>query len=158
MTDRAEIERLLKQTGRTLDGLPTQDDYWYADDYVDRNEEIGMMMYRSGFKRNEPYIMHQSDVIELLVGALRDAQTERDAALAKVPKWIGVEDRLPDALNENNQMILTEEVIGFDGECCFVGQFRIFKFDGSADFAVDLGIKADVTHWMPLPEPPEEEG
>lgn len=73
MTDRAEIERLLNQTGRTLEGLPTQDDYWYSDDYVDRNEEIGMMMYRSGFKRNEPYIMHQSDVIELLVGALRDA-------------------------------------------------------------------------------------
>ena len=73
MTDRAEIERLLNQTSRTLEGLPTQDDYWYSDDYVDRNEEIGMMMYRSGFKRNEPYIMHQSDVIELLVGALRDA-------------------------------------------------------------------------------------
>lgn len=73
MTDRAEIERLLNQMGRTLEGLPTQDDYWYSNDYVDRNEEIGMMMYRSGFKRNEPYIMHQSDVIELLVGALRDA-------------------------------------------------------------------------------------
>lgn len=73
MTDRAEIERLLNQTGRTLEGLPTQDDYWYSDDYVDRNEEIGMMMYRSGFKRNEPYILYQSDVIELLVGALRDA-------------------------------------------------------------------------------------
>lgn len=73
MTDRAEIERLLNQTGRTLEGLPTQDEYWYSDDYVDRNEEIGMMMYRSGFKRNEPYIMHQSDVIELLIGALRDA-------------------------------------------------------------------------------------
>ena len=73
MTNRAEIERLLNQTGRTLEGLPTQDDYWYSDNYVDRNEEIGMMMYRSGFKRNEPYIMHQSDVIELLISALREA-------------------------------------------------------------------------------------
>lgn len=73
MTDHAEIERLLNQTGRTLEGLPTQDDYWYSDGYVDRNKEIGMMMYRSGFIFNEPYIMHQSDVIELLVGALRDA-------------------------------------------------------------------------------------
>lgn len=73
MTNRAEIERLLNQTGRTLEGLPTQDDYWYSDDYVDRNKEIGMMMYRSGFIRYEPYIMHQSDAIELLVGALRDA-------------------------------------------------------------------------------------
>lgn len=73
MTSREEIECLLNQTGRTLEGLPTQDEYWYSDDYVDRNEEIAMMMYRSGFKRNEPYIMYQSDVIELLVGALRDA-------------------------------------------------------------------------------------
>ena len=89
MTDRAEIERLLNQTGRTLEGLPTQDDYWYSDDYVDRNEEIGMMMYRSGFKRNEPYIMHQSDVIELLVGALRDALAERDAAIKDIPRACG---------------------------------------------------------------------
>lgn len=89
MTDRAEIERLLNQTGRTLEGLPTQDDYWYSDDYVDRNKEIGMMMYRSGFILNEPYIMHQSDVIELLIGALRDA-------LDKRTKWISVEERLRD--------------------------------------------------------------
>ena len=89
MTNREEIERLLNQTGRTLEGLPTQDEYWYSDDYVDRNEEIGMMMYRSGFKRNEPYIMHQSDVIELLVGALKDVLTERDAAIKDIPRACG---------------------------------------------------------------------
>ena len=82
MTDRAEIERLLNQTGRTLEGLPTQDDYWYSDDYVDRNKEIGMMMYRSGFIRYEPYIMHQSDVIELLVGALRNTLAAQETEIS----------------------------------------------------------------------------
>lgn len=166
MTDRAEIERLLKRTGRTLEGLPTQDDYWYSDDYVDRNEEIGMMMYRSGFKRNEPYIMHQSDVIELLVGALRDALKEAekqkelvelnrfllgaaDKALEEaekhVPKWISVEEQ-----SEPKE----------DGEYwChgyWIGSGR--KQTETAEYLGEWKISNAfvLTHWMPLSEPPKE--
>ena len=36
MTDRAEIERLLNQTGRTLEGLPKQDEYIDREDYRHR--------------------------------------------------------------------------------------------------------------------------
>lgn len=57
MTDRAEIERLLNQTGRTLEGLP--------------KVEIGYGSRTNG--KTMSIIKHQSDVIELLVGALRDA-------------------------------------------------------------------------------------
>ena len=154
MTDRAEIERLLQMTGRTLEGLPTQDDYWYSDDYVDRNEEIGMMMYRSGFKRNEPYIMHQSDVIELLVGALRDALDKRDAALEKVPKWRNAKERQPAPL-EKVWMYSKKFNSMFVGMRGLQNPEHIYIESGP-----DLRLK-DISYWMPKPqkpEPPEEEG
>ena len=61
MTDRAEIERLLNQTGRTLEGLPERYDI--------------VRWNRAANMPGAPLdiICHQSDVIELLVGALRDA-------------------------------------------------------------------------------------
>ena len=65
MTDRAEIERLLNQTGRTLEGLPE----FYP-------EEEQQVLYREVIEKRELWenrVLHQSDVIELLVGALRDA-------------------------------------------------------------------------------------
>lgn len=57
MTDRAEIKRLLNQTGRTQEGVT--------------KVEIGYGSRRNG--KTMSIIKHQSDVIELLVGALRDA-------------------------------------------------------------------------------------
>lgn len=57
MTDRAEIERLLQMTGRTLESVT--------------KVEIGYGSRRNG--KTASIIKHQSDVIELLVGALRDA-------------------------------------------------------------------------------------
>lgn len=65
MTDRAEIERLLNQTGRTLEGLPE----FYPDEQT--LEVYNNMIKGRGLWENA--VLHQSDVIELLVGALRDA-------------------------------------------------------------------------------------
>lgn len=64
MTDRAEIERLLNQTGRTLEGLPKEYDIEFVSGVEDEYP---------GWYLKSNYILHQSDVIELLVGALRDA-------------------------------------------------------------------------------------
>ena len=69
MADRAEIERLLNQTGRTLEGLP-----------VSYEPEEAMKAYKRGKERGwtlGEVILHQSDVIELLVGALRDSQDKQ---------------------------------------------------------------------------------
>lgn len=57
MTNREDIERLLNQTGRTLEGVT--------------KVEIGYGSRRNG--KTLSIIKHQSDVIELLVAALRDA-------------------------------------------------------------------------------------
>ena len=70
MTDRAEIERLLQMTGRTLEGLP--DDYGDEKLKVWRSFRDGKFGHVKSFEMANR-ILHQSDVIELLVGALRDA-------------------------------------------------------------------------------------
>lgn len=75
----------------------------------------------------------------------------------KVPKWISVEERLPEKLNDNNQMYITEEVIGFDGECAYIGQYKVYKYDGHLTFFDGNYFRDDITHWMPMPEPPKEE-
>ena len=65
MTDRDEIERLLQMTGRTLEGLPE----FYP-------EEQQQKIYREVIEKRELWenrLLHQYDVIELLIGALRDA-------------------------------------------------------------------------------------
>lgn len=77
MTDRAEIERLLNAAGRTLEGLPEEHS---------EEERINAL---STFVPWGEVICHQSDVIELLVGALRDALTERDEAIKDIPRACG---------------------------------------------------------------------
>lgn len=81
MTNRTEIERLLNQTGRTLEGLPKE----YPGD---RCREVGRAHGLTPAVAGNS-ILHQSDVIELLVGALRDALTERDAAIKDIPRACG---------------------------------------------------------------------
>lgn len=84
MTGREEIERLLNQTGRTLEGLPEKHG---TADVIDCITIInaGQGAYRRANVFAER-ILHQSDVIELLVGALRDALDERDAAIKDLPR------------------------------------------------------------------------
>ena len=70
MTSREEIERLLQMTGRTLKWLP--------EDYGDKKLELWNSFRDKTFGHIKSFdmanrIIHQSDVIELLVGALRDA-------------------------------------------------------------------------------------
>ena len=74
MTDRAEIERLLNQTGRTLEGLPE----FYP-------EEKAHALYCEVVGKKELWenrVLHQSDVIELLVGALRDALASQETEIS----------------------------------------------------------------------------
>lgn len=82
-----------------------------------------------------------------------EAEAERDALREKVPQWISVEDRLPEVwINEEDDVLVN---------------YMIY----SPDFGVDIGnyhakakrwlcmaIPCTVTHWMPLPDAPEEGG
>lgn len=65
MTDRSEIERMLNQTGRTLEELPA----------IYSSCEAAAAIAVAGETRLQigNMLLHQNNVIELLVGALRDA-------------------------------------------------------------------------------------
>lgn len=81
--------------------------------------------------------------LENHIGELTEKVTQLEAAQ---PKWISVEERLPDCL---------EDVIAFNQN----GDIRWFSV-ASVDRGTwwrDGKIVHHVTHWMPLPEPPKEE-
>ena len=69
MTEREEIERLLNATGRTLNSLPRVHP-------EDERRAVGRVRGTTVSMAGET-ILHQSDVIELLVEALRDTLKER---------------------------------------------------------------------------------
>ena len=134
MTDRAEIERLLNQTGRTLEGLPNS----YSVQEVDNRFE-GII----GDWRFDDFVLHQSDVIELLVGALRDA-------LAKVPRWISVKERLP----EHRQHVYACAKDKFRFEGIYIDPTGFERYEIGEGW---VNENRNVTNWMPLPEPTKED-
>ena len=68
-----------------------------------------------------------------------------DELAAKVPKWISVEERLPDGPGEVLVVLYG----------CVVNAW--YCGDGEFETGSGLVLRNDgVTHWMPLPEPPEE--
>ena len=138
MTDRSEIERLLNATGRTLEVLP---EHYSIGECVDAIRRIPFKSSSEMPVEAGNVICHQSDVIELLIGALRQSLVE-----AAKPKWISVKERLPEAdgmyvvyMPPPSEPIITAE----------------YSDSRWADWEVD--ITKYVTHWAPLPEPPEVE-
>ena len=76
-------------------------------------------------------------------------ESERDAALAKVPRWISVEDELPP--RERN-------ILAVNGH----GHIKVLAFWKKEEkrWTWIEGSRFthwnDITHWMPLPEPPKK--
>ena len=80
------------------------------------------------------------EALSMAVAALREQEERR---------WIPVEERLP----EHGDVVL-----------CFMkfGEQRILQWDNVSSLWLGYGQrddwqKADVTNWMPLPEPPKED-
>ena len=67
-----------------------------------------------------------------------------------LPKWISVKERLP----EKDQYVLIS-----NGKSICVGELFLLPYTLTGDlmWVTDNGFVRDVTHWMPLPEPPEVE-
>lgn len=64
---------------------------------------------------------------------------------AKVPKWISVEERLPEY---GRYLVITRK--GNAGPKAHTATYNHMGWWTHSNFG-------DITHWMPLPEPPEEE-
>ena len=79
-----------------------------------------------------------------------------------LPRWISVEERLPETCAETRSFYHSVAVLASENGRIMMGYFTTSKDDGSFDFAgVDSHKKfydfAKPSHWMPLPEPPKEE-
>lgn len=90
--------------------------------------------------------MHKcaADLIERL--------TAENAALReKVPQWISVEDRLPEVwINEEDDVLVNYMIYSQDFGV------DIGSYHAKAQRWVCMGLPCSVTHWMLLPEAPEE--
>lgn len=139
MTSREEIERLLNQTGRTLEGLP--------DDYGDEKLKAWRQFRDRKFGHVKSFemanqILHQSDVIELLIGALRDALDNKG--------WVSVKERFPE--KGDDVLISLCGCNVKEAKYCRDGIFEAAY--ASTYHATGMGAIV-LTHWMPKPEPAE---
>ena len=89
---------------------------------------------------------------DLGAAELIEQQTAKIAELeAKVPRWISVTERLP----EIEQRVL---VLDRHGNA-MVRTLRCLTGEKEPSFRPDgLVPRKHITHWMPLPEPPETDG
>ena len=89
-------------------------------------------------------------VIALAQKEQAKAEAERDALREKVPRWISVDDRHP---KPGTRVLATDGV--FVGEAYRTSADTWRRYDG---IAMRDCIGSVVTHWMPLPDAPEEGG
>ena len=98
-----------------------------------------------------------ADMSKCADGAMIDAlalverlEAEHAAALAKVPKWISVEERLP----EECDIYLAHVMHSYNKEDLYA--LVCVEYFNPEDGWSSLSDLYEVTHWMPLPEPPKE--
>ena len=68
------------------------------------------------------------------------------------PNWISVEDELPE--KENEFEFFSKVVLATNGVDFWRG---MYNYDNECWFTYDMWPLVDVTHWMPLPQPPRKE-
>lgn len=76
---------------------------------------------------------------------------------AQVPKWISMEERLPEA---KMAVLAYGQRVVFNGKKIETFPMERVAYTRGEDegwFSWDSGDLIEVTHWMPLPEPPKEE-
>ena len=85
-----------------------------------------------------------------------------DDAVDAMPRWISVEERLPETCAETRSFYHSVTVFASENGRIMMGYFTTSKDDGSFDFSgVDSHKKfydfAKQSHWMPLPTRPKED-
>ncbi len=116
----------------------------YLDDELDTTTGVLGLLYSLLWSKAELY--------EKLK---RYEDAEERGEIGRVPRWIPVTDRLPED-TDGFVLVIADgiyEGIGFDGA------FEFATFDPKKGWIIEAfpEAKITVTHWMPLPEPPEVE-
>ena len=114
---------------------------------IDTEECILCSFFRMGCDKST-FAKLMREAVQQLEDHIRD--------MAKmVPKWISVEDRLPErAVN-----VLCKCINEYDEDAFTIGWFSTRYHYWALECAVDESVRGrmEVTHWMPMPEPPKEE-
>lgn len=112
---------------------------------------IGCPYLNDTCPHNGQMMLQAADAIEVLgeQNTAYLARIEHDRALW-TQQWISVEERLPFAEPGN----ASDAVLVSDGE--YVSRAEWFNFEGVGPYWGYAGI-GNITHWMPMPEPPKEE-
>ena len=82
----------------------------------------------------------------------RNAAVELTGELASKPRWISVEEALPD---QNDGRLYICLIVG--GEYDQLSWYELCDFAEGRFWTQESASECHVTHWMPLPEPPKEE-
>lgn len=71
-----------------------------------------------------------------------------------VPEWVSVEDRLPERCKLDNPIPIYVSYYGYCSEAYYSDEGEFMrKWDGRFYYSKIWGV----THWMPLPQPPQTE-
>ena len=117
-----------------------------------REEAIEILRKNRPTSDPRPCGMELCDAVDMAISALRQQDvTDKDAG-----KWISVKDRLPDYMGEVLVIVSGKphENITLDGA------YEIAEYDPVEGWILEMWpewCSGVVTHWMPFPEPPEEE-
>jgi hypothetical protein len=95
------------------------------------------------------YLERETAVMRLMQDgcSAKNVQSIMELPAVSVPQWISVKDRLPEP-DEN-------PVLAGNAELCFVN--TAWYHVATKRWELPSGIFCEVTHWMPLPEPPKGE-
>ena len=115
------------------------------------NEAIEILRKNRPTSDPRPCGMELCDAVDMAISALR----QQDVTDKDVGKWISVKDRLPDYMGEVLVIVSGKphENITLDGA------YEIAEYDPVEGWILEMWpewCSGVVTHWMPLPEPPEE--
>ena len=94
-----------------------------------------------------------ADAIAELEDRLAIADEDRIKFFLQIPRWIPVTEEPPLKVGDD----------GYNGYLVYtngyyeVADYMTDKFDNVPYFYVNLEYEPDVTHYIPLPEPPKEE-
>ena len=114
--------------------------------------------YRSGRTLGRAFA-DAEDVLDEAASALEQLQAENEKLKAQVPRWIPVEERLPEKHSEyivcacDEGEPIDERIWGDTVVVC------ADYYDGAFTWSegnTEYDISDIVTHWMPLPEAPKE--